>query len=45
VLASDSVRASDAVLGFLVAGGLYYLVTPGQAGAQARQPVTEAVTE
>ena len=31
--------------GFLVAGGLYCLVTPRQADTPARQPVSEAITE
>jgi nucleobase:cation symporter-1, NCS1 family len=33
------------LVGFLVAGGLYYLVTPKQTDTPASQPVAEAVTE
>jgi nucleobase:cation symporter-1, NCS1 family len=33
------------LVGFLVAGGLYYLVTPKETAAAASHPVAEAVTE
>jgi nucleobase:cation symporter-1, NCS1 family len=33
------------LVGFLVAGGLYYAVTPRQAGARAPEPVSGAVAE
>ena len=33
------------LVGFLVAGGLYYLVTPRQAGSPAPQPASQAVTD
>jgi hypothetical protein len=33
------------LVGFLVAGGLYYLLTPKGTSSPAGQPIPEAVTE